>query len=370
MLRLWSRLRSTARHTPARKVVHPRYDVDFYASSWIDELWIRSTLIACTALGYKCRLIISSDPNNWPWEMISFYQTQGCPIVHAPTEPILCELGCRVVVTATSGIPRRYFGQSLCHLIHMPHSLVSLHMVYPEGAFDDYDAIFCCGPHHDREIRAIASLRGFKEPATYAVGYGKFDLFKTEKHENQNNKRVLLAPSWGDNNILSVMGVELVSGLLDNGYEVYLRPHPSFFYYKDKTINNLRAAFTERQLVLEDSTVMPAQSWGASVLISDYSGVALEYAANRRRPIVFVDVAKKVLNPNWQMIGLKPVEVEVRAELGIIASPTPLDIIRSMEMLAGRENLSDASISRFCYSPTGAATRAAQTLAEIYIKPD
>ena len=41
------------------------------------------------------------------------------------------------------------------HYIYVQHSLVSLHMVYRKGAFDHYDTIFCAGPHHVQEIRAM-----------------------------------------------------------------------------------------------------------------------------------------------------------------------------------------------------------------------
>ena len=34
------------------------------------------------------------------------------------------------------------------------HSLNSIHEVYREGSFDHYDAFFCTGPHHYRELQA------------------------------------------------------------------------------------------------------------------------------------------------------------------------------------------------------------------------
>ena len=41
------------------------------------------------------------------------------------------------------------------HYIYLQHSLVSLHMAYRDGAFDHYQTIFCAGPHHINEIKAI-----------------------------------------------------------------------------------------------------------------------------------------------------------------------------------------------------------------------
>lgn len=37
----------------------PGADVDFYASSWIDEIWVRSTISACLSRGLRLRLVLS-----------------------------------------------------------------------------------------------------------------------------------------------------------------------------------------------------------------------------------------------------------------------------------------------------------------------
>ena len=39
------------------------------------------------------------------------------------------------------------------HYIYIFHSMVSSHMIYRHDAFDNYDTIFCVGPHHVHEIR-------------------------------------------------------------------------------------------------------------------------------------------------------------------------------------------------------------------------
>ena len=39
--------------------------------------------------------------------------------------------------------------------------MVSRHMVYREGAFDNYDTICATGPHHVKEIRAIEEKKKF-----------------------------------------------------------------------------------------------------------------------------------------------------------------------------------------------------------------
>ena len=62
----------------------------------------------------------------------------------------------------------------------MPHSLSSLHMIYPEDAFDGYDLIFSAGPHHCDEFREITKARGLKNFGTVPIGYGKLDVLRQE----------------------------------------------------------------------------------------------------------------------------------------------------------------------------------------------
>ena len=42
--------------------------------------------------------------------------------------------------------------------IFIPHNILSTHMVFREGAFDEFDIFFCAGPHHLKEIRETEKL--------------------------------------------------------------------------------------------------------------------------------------------------------------------------------------------------------------------
>jgi len=62
----------------------------------------------------------------------------------------------------------------------------------------------------------------------------------------------------------------------------------------------------------------------ADVMISDFSGAALEFAFGFERPVLFVDVPRKVNNPEYRRIGLAPLEVSAREKIGGIVSPDRL----------------------------------------------
>ena len=57
------------------------------------------------------------------------------------------------------------------------------------------------------------------------------------------------------------------------------------------------------------------------MLVTDWSGIALEYAFGTERPVLFIDVPRKVWNPDYQRWGIEPVEVSLRAEIGLVMQP-------------------------------------------------
>jgi YidC/Oxa1 family membrane protein insertase len=65
----------------------------------------------------------------------------------------------------------------------------------------------------------------------------------------------------------------------------------------------------------------------SDLMISDWSGAALEYAFGLERPVLFVDVARKVNNPDYEQLGIEPLEVSVRERIGRVVDPSRLDAV-------------------------------------------
>jgi hypothetical protein len=59
-------------------------------------------------------------------------------------------------------------------------------------------------------------------------------------------------------------------------------------------------------------------------MISDWSGSALEYAFGLERPVIFIDVPRKVNNPAYKTIGLIPLEDSIRRDVGEIVTTNEL----------------------------------------------
>ena len=80
----------------------------------------------------------------------------------------------------------------------------------------------------------------------------------------------------------------------------------------------------------------------ADVLISDYSGIALEYAFGTERPVLFLDVPIKIRNQRFKELGSEPLELSLRSEIGVVVSPGELDSVPTV--------ISDLILNRLAYN--------------------
>ncbi len=287
-------------------------------------------------------------------------------------------LRCRVAVMTMPDLHcfhlKRSRAQSITYA-YIFHSMASSHMIYREKAFDHYDLVFAAGPHHAREIRESDLSRNLRERTIVEHGYGRLDALIREAASappphSEGPTNVLIAPSWGSQGLLELHGQQLVEILLHSGYQVTVRPHPMTFKIDPPAIQRLREFEAHPRFTMETDVRTTESLFAAHLMISDYSGAALEYAMALGRPILFVDVPKKVNNPRWEDLNLVPLEVSLRADLGAILSPESLpDAPSVIERLLAEGpfplNRHQALRERWIYNLGYSAATAAKALASL-----
>jgi YidC/Oxa1 family membrane protein insertase len=133
----------------------------------------------------------------------------------------------------------------------------------------------------------------------------------------------LLAPTWGEQSILHVCGEPLIAALLAGGIRVVLRPHYQTTRLAPRLVEGLVARFGADPGFRHVSRMEESASLHESdVLICDWSAMAIEYALGLGKPVLFVDVPPRVRNPAYAELGIEPMEMRIRRELG---SVVPLD---------------------------------------------
>ena len=223
------------------------------------------------------------------------------------------------------------------HYVYVFHSIVSTHMIYRKNAFDSFDTIFCVGKHHVNEISKNEKKYGLSSKKLVEFGYEKLEQLMDEVEKNskiksieKNNRTILVAPSWGTNGLIETRGDEIIQKLLDSGYDVILRPHPMTYKKSQKTIKNIEKKFQKNIHFKLELDIRNSNSFFLSdCMISDWSGVAIEYAFALEKPVLYVDIPKKINNHDYNDLEIIPLEEKIRSQIGAIISPLELSNLSS-----------------------------------------
>jgi len=221
------------------------------------------------------------------------------------------------------------------HYIYLFHSLGSTHMVDHANSYDAYDSLFCVGPHHVTELRKRESIAAL--PARNLVEYGhpRLENLLAAKGSQQGAYNdppvVLIAPTWGADSIFNTCGDELTGLLLDAGYHVIARPHYQTLALTPDVMNELQAKYGEHaHFEYQDHMGESDTLLRSDILICDWSAIAIEYALGLEKPVLFVDLPRRVRNPDWQELGCEPLEASFRKLAGEIVSPQNLAEVASI----------------------------------------
>lgn len=225
--------------------------------------------------------------------------------------------------------------------IYIFHAVMSSHMIYRKGAFDHYDTIFCIGPHHHAEIRETEQHYGLKQKKLVEVGYPLLEKINDEylRYKDAKGFRsielplVLIAPTWSEGNIVETCIDELVAVLLRADYRVILRPHPETYKQNSRKIRMIIDKYRDEERFELEAVLTSVKNFHrADLLITDWSGIAFEYAFGTERPVLFINTPKKVYNSEYKKIGLEPLEVTLREKVGAELEP---EKIKTIDAVAG-----------------------------------
>jgi len=219
------------------------------------------------------------------------------------------------------------------HYIYIFHSMFSIHSYLRKGAIDNYDTIFCVGEYHEKEIRETERKYQLKPKKLIKYGFGRLDTLLDEKEKFQqinkeNEKLIIISPSYGKDNLLNICGIKLIEILLKMNFKVLLRPHFLILKNSNQLIKKIQLQFKNNPNFIFEKGIIPSNKFHNSVcMISDWSGISLEYAFTFERPVIFIDVPKKILNQNSEDISSEPIEISIRKKIGFVVSPNNLEEI-------------------------------------------
>lgn len=177
--------------------------------------------------------------------------------------------------------------------VHIPHAPTEV-VTYRMFGLDYYDAVLLSGDYQCRDIRHLEALRGLPEKELTMVGIPYMDEMAARLAGDtplpEHRRTVLLAPSWGKSAILSRYGGAILDALLETGYHVIVRPHPQSFTSEKELLDDLMRRYPDSgQLEWNRDTDNYQVLRRADIMISDFSGVAFDYALVYDKPIIYTD---------------------------------------------------------------------------------
>jgi YidC/Oxa1 family membrane protein insertase len=207
----------------------------------------------------------------------------------------------------------------------------STHMVDNEDSFDHYETLFCTGPHQVAEIRRREELKGLEPKQLFEYGHPRLEQVIAEGQAYRPARSmdeaptVLIAPTWGDTSIFNTCGRELIDVLLNAGYRVIMRPHYQSNRRTPEVIAAVREAHESHPAFEYIDRMGETDSiLRSDILVSDWSAMALEYAWGLEKPVLFIDVPRRIRNPNWRELGIEPIESSIRSQVGEVIAPDNL----------------------------------------------
>ena len=293
-----------------------------YLKSILQELIKKYELKVCYVTSSKSDPLLKSNNEN----LKSFYIGEG-----AIRTKFFLNLKADILVMTMPDLQTFHIKRSKVkkvNYVYVFHSTVSTHLVYRKDAFDNFDTILCTGNYQIKEILERESKENLDSKKLIKCGYPRLDdlIFEYNKLEKfggikEIENQILVAPSWGENGLIETKGEQIVNVLLDADFKVILRPHPMTIKKSKKTIQRIKEKFSQNSNFQFEEDISTFDSFFSSqCVISDWSGVSLEYAFTTKKPILFMDVPKKMRNANYKEISYIPLEITIRDKIGKILS--------------------------------------------------
>lgn len=211
--------------------------------------------------------------------------------------------------------------KNIDNYIYYFHSPVSTTKNYTSKAFDNYDTIMCIGQFQIDEIRARESLNKLRKKKLIPTGYFYFDYLIKKMDYSDTSNQILVAPSWNKNiqNYLNENFIELIDTLLKKQFKVIFRPHPEHFKRSKKILDFITKKFSSNLFSLDTNIDNVQSMQKAKCLITDSSGISIEYMIVMKRPVLYLNENDKIHNSEYtKYSNFETIDHKIKKNFGFL----------------------------------------------------
>lgn len=242
-------------------------------------------------------------------------------------------------------IKRSYLRKDI-EYIYIPHGMDSLNLTMRNCSMNHYDTVFVTGKYQEEEAIKTNKLYNLKNRKIFKWGYTLLDemINDYEKTKMSSKKKsILIAPSWQKDNIVDLCLDELLEELKNNNYNIIVRPHPQQVRHMRDKFEQMKEKFkNNKNIVIQTDFSSNDTVFNADLMITDWSGIAYEYAYTTKKPVIFIDTPMKIMNSDYKKIDVEPFNIWARNEIGKVVKVEELKKVNKVidDMLKNQKDYS------------------------------
>ncbi len=220
----------------------------------------------------------------------------------------------------TFHIKRSYIRNDI-EYIYLPHGMDSMNLTMRNHSMDHYDTVFVTGKYQREEAEKTNRVNKLKGRKIVDWGYSLLDEmiddYSKTKKKKQSKETVLIAPSWQKDNIIDLCLDEILEKLKGHDYKVIVRPHPQQVRHMKEKFDSLKETY-KNDPTIEIQTDFSSNDtvFNASLMITDWSGIAYEYTFTTKKPVLFINTPMKIMNEEYKKIKVEPFNIWCRSKIG------------------------------------------------------
>lgn len=284
---------------------------------------------------------ITSDPNDHIFEMAKENdQIKPYYIDDQKLITLMMRMDADVVVMTmpdleTFQIKRSYIRDDI-EYIYIPHCTNSLNLTMRKGCVDHFDAILATGKHQREEFEEMQKLHQIENQIIVDAGYPLLDdlyldyqkMLKNHPKNKDDKKTVLIAPSWQKDNIIDNCLDSILSAVKGKDYNIIVRPHPQHVRHMPERMEQLKQRYAEySNIEIQTDFSSNETIFMADAIITDWSGIAYEYAFATLKPVLFIDTPMKIMNPDYKELSIEPFNIWLREKIGGVVKLSEIDTV-------------------------------------------
>lgn len=214
--------------------------------------------------------------------------------------------------------------------IYYFHSPISTIKSYTPKAFDNFDIIMCNGKFQIKEIEIRQNIKNLSKKKLIPTGYFYFDYLMENSKNDIQCEEILIAPSWNKNekNFINENFLDLIDTLLKKNYKVTFRPHPEHYKRSKKILKKIKLKSLDINFKFDENFDNIISMQNAKCLITDNSGIAIEYMIAFKRPVLYLDELDKIHNSDIKdYAGLEAIDQIIKDNFGYLFKKSDFDKI-------------------------------------------